>query len=138
MPECRDDADILRRHVATFSPLACESEKAFLLHYPSQIFEQGVSNKALRHCAGRQTHGDYCNLQSYSCLEAASPRDRRTGDGRRRRKGPLAAAARSLLVGTEGIATAEDDDGGYSGTTSGRSQERSVFKADRPRGEREG
>ena len=49
-------------------------------------------------------------------------------------KGRPPSAARSLLVGTEGIATAEDDGGGYSGTTSGRS----VFKAERPRGKREG
>ena len=60
--------------------------------------------------------------------------DARGTDGDAEKGRSPSGRGRSLLVGTEGIATAEDDGGGYSGTTSGRS----VFKAERPRGKREG
>ena len=135
MPECRDDADILRRHVATVSLSRAKARRpsSSLTHYPSQIFEQGVSNKALSGRADTQRLLQSPELFLFRGCKSVRGTDARGTDGDAE-KGRPPSAARSLLVGTEGIATAEDDGGGYSGTTSGRS----VFKAERPRGKREG
>ena len=73
-------------------PLACESEKAFLLHYPSQIFEQVGSNKALSRRADTQRLLQSPELFLFrGCKSAGQTHGGRTATQKRaaRRRRPL-------------------------------------------------